>query len=237
MGFAAFLFLLIAYNNLANRWPPFNGPLYAPLNAVATMIVIAAGVTGFGLSVDEMGLRLAVDDALVGAAPGAVVVAVLSLGLAFPAGRRRLADERVAHLSGGALLYQVLVRIPIGTALFEEVAFRGVAFAGLHHVGTLQAALVSSAAFGFWHVAPTVNLVEANDPDASFRNKTRTVAGAVVFTFCAGMLLCWLRVETGTLSAPLLLHATLNSGATLVAVRAHRLLHDDPSIADRPAIR
>jgi uncharacterized protein len=224
MGYAAFLVFLIAYNNLANRWPPFNGPLYVPLNAVATAIVLVVGVAGFGLTAEQIGVRPDLGDLLLGFALGAIATAALSVGLAFPAGRRWLADERVAHLSGPALLYQVAIRIPIGTALFEEVAFRGVAFAALLQLGSMEAALVSSAAFGLWHIGPTLNLVEANAPDAGPAAKLRTIAGAIAFTSIAGLFLCWLRVETGNLSALVMLHATLNSGATLLAVRAHRMV-------------
>jgi uncharacterized protein len=224
MGFGVFLLFLSAYNNVANRWSRFNGPLYVPLNACATAIVVIVGTTVFGLSGDEIGLRLVPGDVLLGVALGVAVVGLLALGLIFPAGRRRLADERVAHLRGPALLYQMLVRIPIGTALLEEVAFRGVAFAGLRHLGALEAALISSAAFGLWHIAPTINLVKANQPGAGLSDKMKAVTGAVLFTFCAGLLLCRLRIETGNLSAVVLLHATVNAGATLLSVASARLL-------------
>jgi membrane protease YdiL (CAAX protease family) len=230
MGFGAFLLLLSAYNNVANRWSRFNGPLFVPLNACATAIVVIAGLTAFGLTRDEIGLRFVAGDALFGLGLGLALVGLLALGLIVPAGRRRLADERVSHLRGSALLYQMLVRIPIGTALFEEVAFRGVAFAGLRHLGVLEAALISSAAFGIWHIAPTVNLVEANQRDADPGDKIKAVIGAVLFTFCAGLLLCRLRIETGNLSTVVLLHATVNAGATLVSVGAARLLRKDHSL-------
>jgi hypothetical protein len=40
-----------------------------------------------------------------------------------------LSDARVAGLDGDEFAYQVLVRIPLGTVLWEEVAFRGVLLA------------------------------------------------------------------------------------------------------------
>ncbi|MFA9564871.1 MAG: hypothetical protein ACERLM_09225, partial [Acidimicrobiales bacterium] len=38
--------------------------------------------------------------------------------------RRQFADDRVRAESGREVAYETLARIPIGTALFEEVAFR-----------------------------------------------------------------------------------------------------------------
>jgi hypothetical protein len=48
-----------------------------------------------------------------------------AVALVFPGLRPLLTDARVAGLDGGELAYRLLVRIPLGTVLWEEVAFRG----------------------------------------------------------------------------------------------------------------
>jgi membrane protease YdiL (CAAX protease family) len=86
----------------------------------------------------------------------------------------------------------------------------------------LGAALCSSIAFGLWHIAPTVNGVRINDPDASERKVRAAVLGAMLLTTVAGLGLTWLRVETGGLLAPIVLHAGINSIGALAAVNACR---------------
>jgi membrane protease YdiL (CAAX protease family) len=137
---------------------------------------------------------------------------------------RRIADRRVAGLSGGALTYQVLGRVPVGTAATEEFAFRGVLFAVWLQHGLVRALIASSVALGLWHISPTINMVRANRPEAGAGHIAGAVAVAVVATAAAGALLVWLRHVTGSLVAPWAIHATLNSTATLVATRAHRTL-------------
>ena len=211
------------YNFLANRWPPFNGVWFVPLNLAATCIVTLVAVGPIDLTWKEIVGPTDLDGALVGAGIGLAVTAPLFLGLYWAPLARRIRDERVAHLKGAGLAYQTLVRIPLGTALLEEVAFRGVLFAGWRHLGDVPAAMLSSIVFGLWHIGPTINMVKINRPGAGGAAMTWTVAGAVTFTTVAGLLFVWLRVRWG-LGAPLAMHATVNSLATVASVCAHRRL-------------
>ena len=63
-----------------------------------------------------------------------MVAASYTIGLAVPDVRPLLHDGRVAGADGGAIAYQVLIRIPLGTVLWEETAFRGVLLAALLRV-------------------------------------------------------------------------------------------------------
>jgi membrane protease YdiL (CAAX protease family) len=118
----------------------------------------------------------------------------------------------------------VLARIPLGTAVTEEVLFRGVLFAVWRDVGisSLNAALFASLAFGVWHVSPTIFGIRINDPQASGQRLWAAVTGAVLFTTVAGLGLTWLRLRTGGLLAPIVLHGGINSVSALAAVRAGR---------------
>lgn len=119
-------------------------------------------------------------------------------------------DERVQIGNGlGELAHQALVRIPLGTVLFEEVAFRGVLLALLmQRMGTRSAVLVSSTLFGLWHIVPTLGA--ANTNDIGGLSQAGTVAGAVVITFVGGVVFCALRLRSGHLVAPVLLHLAFN---------------------------
>jgi hypothetical protein len=53
-------------------------------------------------------------------------VAAFGLAALTPATRPLLNDQRIAGLDRRQLAYQVLLRIPVGTVAWEEIAFRGV---------------------------------------------------------------------------------------------------------------
>ena len=135
--------------------------------------------------------------------------------------RRHFADERVRAGSRREMAYETLARIPIGTALFEEVAFRGV-LSGLllRTVAPGSAYLVSATAFGLWHVLPTLR-DHAGSPTAS-RVSPRTAAlSTVVVTMPAGLAFEALRRRSDSLLTPILAHAALNASAYLAAQAAH----------------
>ena len=153
-----------------------------------------------------------------------MVAAGYTTGLAVPAGRPLLQDARVAGADGGAIAYQVLIRIPLGTVLWEETAFRGVLLAALLRVLPVRRAIGASAAvFGLWHIRPTVSAVAANDLANGLPARAAAVLFGCVSTAAAGVLFTWLRVRSGGLLAPVLLHAATNCLGTLAAAAAHRL--------------
>lgn len=215
-------FALSLYNNVANLWPPFNRGAYVPANLLAAGALLGAASRVLDLSTADVGLsRLEALDALLGLGAGAALSApVLVLALTDRAAHL-VADRRVAGLRGRRLAYQALVRVPFGTALLEELAFRGVLFAAWRAEGEVTAAVVSSAVFGLWHVAPAATMVRLNAPRTGL---VWPIAGTLVVTALGGAGLVWLRVETGSLAAPFALHATLNSLATVAGAMAGRRL-------------
>ncbi|MGH2751137.1 MAG: lysostaphin resistance A-like protein [Actinomycetota bacterium] len=214
---------LAAYNNLANAWPPFNRAAYVPANLLLTAAVALVAFGPLGLTFEEVVGELAALDALLGAALGALLTAPLFIASRWPRWRARIADQRSAHLSGGRLVYRCLVGVPIGTALTEEWAFRGVTFAAWAQTeSTFAAALISSAAFGLWHIAPARHALLANRPQSTRAALVRHVSLTVVVTTLAGLGLVALRIADAGLLLPLAVHATVNSLATLAAVRAGR---------------
>lgn len=214
---------LVVYNNALNLWARFSGPAYVPLNLAATGVVLAAG--RWGLDLDRVALGLRWEGVGVGAILGAAVAMPVLFLAVVPGTARLVADRRLAGVTPAGGLFVVLVRIPIGTALLEEAAFRGVLYGAWRSSGAVAAALWSSIAFGLWHVTPTMNLVRANRPSARPSVRTAVVAGGVVFTFVAGLGLCWLRDRYGSVAAPWALHAGVNSltaAAALIALRRMR---------------
>jgi membrane protease YdiL (CAAX protease family) len=127
---------------------------------------------------------------------------------------------------GRAALWAVLVVIPLGTVLPEELAFRGLLLALLgRRYGVLAGTLLSSALFGLWHVVAslgggTANATMASVVGADAAGTVVRVIVTVVFTSLAAVVLCWLRLRSRSLIAPVLAHWTVNGLGVIVALVA-----------------
>jgi membrane protease YdiL (CAAX protease family) len=220
---------LAVYNTAANRWPRFHGSLYPVLNLGMTAALLLLATGPLGLTFSSIGLsRRAAGGVVVGAGLGLLPVLAMAALLGTYRGVRLLADRRLLGVRGRAAAYLVLVRIPIGTALSEEVAFRGVLLALCRPYGNVAAILASSLAFGLWHVEPGLNTLKANKPEPTRSDKGRAVPAAVILSAIAGVVLAWLRIATGNLGSAIGAHAAINSGSALVALAAHRRLAGTP---------
>ncbi len=216
---------LAAWNNLVvTRVPGYPGS-YVLVNAAATGVVLVAARRG-GLTWRELGFsrRRLPAGSRWGGGCAAVVTAAYGTALAVPALRPLLRDARLAGLDGADVAYQVLVRIPVGTVLWEEVAFRGVLLAVLLRLlPPAGAVAVSSAVFGIWHIRPTLAALAVNELVEGPVATALVVGLACLGTAAAGVLLAWLRLRSGSLLAPVLLHLTTNSLGTAAAAAAFRL--------------
>jgi CAAX protease family protein len=199
--------------------------------AHASLVVGPVGAAGFlviarwaGLSWQELGLgRGTWRRGLIWAAGaiGAVAV-VFAVGAALPATRDAFRDARYQLGWEHALLTAFLL-IPLGTVLFEEVAFRGVLWGLLRRGhGTLIATIVSSALFGLWHVLPSLGLATDNQAIGSTVGKGTSgealaVLATVLFTGLAGVVFCELRRRSGSLLASIGLHWATNGLGVLAA--------------------
>jgi CAAX protease family protein len=219
----ALVFAVLALHNVVgNEVVP--DAAYVPVNlltgALLVCLALAAGASfgdlGLGRADASTGLRW-------GLAIAGVVAVGLAVGIALPPTRGLFHDQRVADLSGAGLAYEALVRIPLGTALFEEIAFRGVLLALLLRLtSTIPAVAVSSALFGLWHILPTISALRANDLAEGIAATFGAVVGAVVVTGIGGVLLCALRLHTGSLVAPVVAHTATNSLAIAAAFVVQR---------------
>jgi membrane protease YdiL (CAAX protease family) len=215
---AVVLVVVMAHNLVGNLVVP--RAWYVPVNlAVTAILVVVARVSG--VSWAQLGLARADlgRGAALGAAAFLVIAIVLVVATLVPITRALFLDRRVAGLAGAALAYEALVRIPAGTVVLEEVAFRGVLLALFDRVTSTPVAVAwSSVLFGLWHIVPTVEALRANRlPPTAI-----TVGAAVVVTAVAGVVFCGLRLHSGSLLAPALAHVATNSVALVVAVEVLR---------------
>src|SRR5215475_16164929 len=163
-GFAiASCVVLAAYNNLVGLLT-WHGRRYALLNLCATGAALSAAAAS-GLTATDVGLGR--QELRPGLRLGSWLAAAAACGwmliAAAPATRPVLRYERVAGLSGRSIAYQVMVRIPLGTVLWEETAFRGVLQAALGRVMPGGAAIAAAnCVFGIWHIRPTAAALRIN---------------------------------------------------------------------------
>lgn len=181
-------------------------------NGVAVAAVAALGA----MTAPELGLdRASVRSGLRwGAIAFGAITAVVVVAAIVPAGRSALGDGRT-DVSAAGMLLRVLVVIPLGTVLVEELAFRGVLLGLLGRVASAGRALVASAVvFGLWHLLPVWRGGGAGELGAG--GSIGAVAGTFVATFVAGIGFGWLRQRSGSLVAPICAHIGTNS-ATFAA--------------------
>jgi membrane protease YdiL (CAAX protease family) len=210
---------VLTARNVAGEWL-VPAAVYVPVNLGTAALLVMLGRAS-GLSGHELGLSRATTrrGLVVGGVGAAVVVVGVVLGAVVPLTRPWFGDERVADVDTLAeLAYQALVRIPLGTALLEELAFRGVLLALLARVRPMGTAVtVSSVLFGLWHIRPTLGALATNDLAQGAWSQAGAVTAAVVLTALGGFLFCGLRLGARSLLAPLAVHASTNSAATVAA--------------------
>ncbi len=198
----------------------FDGWPSAVLQLVAaTLAALGARWRGYswaslGLSRDRLaaGLRLGGVSVVV-VTVGVVVIAVLPMSRGF------LDDDRFLDLSTTEAVYEVGFRIPVITALTEELLFRSVLLTVLlAGLSRRRAAVAGSVLFGLWHVLGTLGDLGGNEVSGSFAGweVAASVTGVVVFTAGSGAIFNWLRLRSGSLMAPWMAHAFTN-GSMFVA--------------------
>ncbi len=171
---------------------------------------------------------------------GRVLAGLTVLGLVIGAFLPLTADAfRDGRVSGGwgSLLYHPLVRIPLGTVLLEEVAFRSVVPALVAvRWGVARAAAFSSVLFGLWHVLPALGLARSNATVESAFGRSAdgrivSVVAAVLGTVLVGLWFSWLRYRSRSVVSTMLAHLASNSGAYVLAWSIGRVVAVGGSVA------
>lgn len=230
---AAVLAVLIASNVATNVVLPDWA--YVPWNlAVAALLVTIAvrldrrTVTEMGLSRERLGAGLGLGG-LVSAALAAVMIA----GVLIPVTRELFMDER-ANVPFWEMAYKVLIEVPIGTVLLEEITFRGILpamFAARLEPWRRRRLIadgIAAVLFGLWHILPSLSLGRSNDEIsgevAPLVLQIGGVTVSVLFTAAIAMGLSWMRNRSDSVAAPAVLHTTANSLGSALAWVAQRVL-------------
>ncbi|MGI9667673.1 MAG: CPBP family intramembrane glutamic endopeptidase [Acidimicrobiia bacterium] len=214
---ASLLAVLVYANLIVNEVlaPPWYVPFNVAVMAIGVFIARAAGVTWISIGFRTDRLARGVGLGMVFGAVAALAIIALAL---VPAFDEVFADERVTDRSFALTTYHAFIRIPLGTALYEEVMFRGLLFGILaRRYSFLTAALGSSVLFGLWHVLPTIDTTQTNPAADLFGADFVTVLLGVAATTVAGLVFVWLRGFGRSIATPVIVHLAFNSTAVLVA--------------------
>jgi CAAX protease family protein len=164
----------------------------------------------------------------VGLAAMVLVGILMAIGVMLPFTREFFEDDRVVDASTAAVLFNAAVRIPIATAFYEEMLFRGVLFGMFARKwAPLWAGLASSLLFGLWHILPTIDTLDVNPAGDLFIGIVGVIAAAgsaVAGTALAGLAFLWLRLRANSTVASILAHTAINSFALLAALFVVRVL-------------
>lgn len=215
--------MLVVANVVWNRLATERG--YVPW-AIAMSAVLIAIARRDGRTWSELGLgrRSLRRGAIWGFALAGIVFVGLAIGFAIPATHDLFLDDRVRHMSFAKVAYYAFVRVPLGTVLLEEVAFRAVVPALFAVRTSTRVTVVASAGlFGCWHILPALGLDTVNpvatDTVGALPSWV-TVVGAVLAAGAVGVWFWYLRRRSDSLLAPMALHWSTNALGYLFAYAA-----------------
>ena len=123
--------VMVVVNLLTNLWARQH---YLVISLWATGVLLAVAWLA-GITWSQLGLGFGGNAQTKGLIWSAALIGIVSVGYAIAAAlpwtRKGFADARTAQMGVGKFLYHCFLRIPVGTALMEEVAFRGVLLAAV----------------------------------------------------------------------------------------------------------
>jgi membrane protease YdiL (CAAX protease family) len=198
--------VLAAYNVVRSAWLPAGVHLLANV-AMAGVVVAIARAAGVG----RIELRLARHHVPAGVRLGMLALAAIAVIVTLAALVAEPVDlaGSMIDLSMAEMWWRVLVAIPLGTVLLEELAFRGVLAALLVRLlGARQALWCGAGVFGLWHIAPALS----DDRGSGWTAVVATVIG----TAAAGAAFEWLARRSRSLLAPTIAHWATNGLSLLI---------------------
>jgi membrane protease YdiL (CAAX protease family) len=223
----ALIGLLLAYANLdAWRAARREGPTSSSTNlthlAMLGLTIGWAAVERLGPDALGLGRRRLGRGLLWGTVVGLLGAIPIRLFFAFPlVSRDAIAQPEFEGLSRARLLWLVGGQFLFGSAVFEEVAFRGLLHAKLVRLlGAGPALLVGSGVFAAWHLVITwYNLRRSNLPRTLF---PLLYLGALAALFAGGLLFGLLRQSTGHLAGSIAAHWLMVANIVLAVARPRR---------------
>lgn len=212
---------LLVYGNALSGFPHDTREqflLWSNLGLMALLLLWAFRAARLTASEVGLDVRSVLGSALVGLVLSLVAavppVAFLALAPLFNGGPVEAPD--ITERSGPALAYFLAFRQPVGTALFEEVAFRGALYGAWLRVGGDRAAILATATvFAAWHLGIASRTVAesgvVDQPLLVALGVLVSLAGLVV----GGLIFGYLRWRTGSIAAAVVAHWLIVAAMTI----------------------
>jgi membrane protease YdiL (CAAX protease family) len=213
-GFLLVLFLF-AYNNLVNLLPPtLHAPLYVWMNLGVLLLVWIFSKHYLNLTPSDIGwTRLNIGKSLLyGLGISALVVLPFIILLwVLPSMGYNVRTPRLETVARDIFWWRIFIRIPLGTAFFEEMLFRGIFYGYLmKKMSQARTILLTSLFFGFWHIMPAFRVagrdLQITAPIAFIAVWFLLILGSIV----GGLLFAWIRHRTRNIAGCVLAHASIN---------------------------
>lgn len=208
------VFLLI-YNNAINLLPAqLHARIYVWLNLTVLLLVWFWARKSLNLHASDIGFtkKNLGQSVLYGLGLTAlIIIPSFALRQLLPALGLTSMFVRMEGFSRSELWWRVLVRIPLGTGLFEEVLFRGIfyGFLAKHHSST-RAIFHSSLFFAFWHIMPALKLIIVDFQITSPLPLVGLWLVGLAGAYVAGLMFSWLRYRTSNIVGCLIAHILIN---------------------------
>ncbi|MCK4575714.1 CPBP family intramembrane metalloprotease [candidate division WOR-3 bacterium] len=114
-------------------------------------------------------------------------------------------------------LWRIIFRIPLGTALFEEMLFRGILYGYLiKKCSAWKTVLFTSLLFSLWHITPALETVRYNFQVGAVLLGIGLWLLFLVSSFIAGLLIGWVRYRGKNIAGCIIAHALINSFALVI---------------------
>jgi membrane protease YdiL (CAAX protease family) len=208
-------FFLFAYNNVINFLPAtLHGYVYVWMNLVVLGLVwlwsrkyLNLTASDIGWSKQNLGKSI-----LYGFGVSAVVVLPFVILLCLlPALGFEVKTPRLEAVAQDIFWWRIFVRIPIGTAFFEEMLFRGIFYVYLMKKMSLRKTIViTSLFFAFWHIIPAYEVVSQHLQVGSIGMFVVLWFVLMLGSFVGGVLFAWIRYRTKNITGCIIAHALIN---------------------------
>ena len=212
--------VLAAHNFLVHRTlrPPADSALNLASAGALTAFALRIGCTPAELGLDRADLGRGLRTGSVGAALCSAAVGIVA---AFPPTRGFFLDARLRGMSRKETVYHATLRIPVATAVAEEIIFRSVLHALFAREHSLRTTLTwTSLLFGLWHILPTLDTFEGNPVSNLGENRSSARLMAALSTTgttaLAGLFFSYLRLRSRSVTAAVIAHAAINIAALLI---------------------
>jgi membrane protease YdiL (CAAX protease family) len=208
-------FFLFAYNNVVNFLPPtLHAYLYIWMNLAVLGLVWLWSRKYLKLTASEIGWtrQNLGKSVLYGLGVSAVVVLPFVILLCLlPALGLNVKTPRLEAVARDIFWWRILIRIPFGTAFFEEMLFRGIFYGYLiKKMSQVKTILITSLFFAFWHIIPAYEVVSQHLQIGSTGMFIGLWFVLMLGSFVGGVLFAWIRYRTKNIAGCIIAHALIN---------------------------